>query len=934
MSSYLVRGTALLWAFGNLIPLLAQEFPTTGPCHGDSTITYFGYTYDLVEIEGYCFFAENLKTHQFQNGDSINFVNSINGWQYMVYPWSDGNPGSEWDCMTYPDFSDSLFDVYGGLYNKFAASDPRNLCPSGFHIPHYSELLDAVNSAGGYDYVGGDFKTAGTIEAGTGLWHEPNTEATNSTGFAALPAGFAYGSYSTPFLQRGNIAYFCTLDIIANSLTDVTTSYTWSTAHQAQLYHNSNNFYIPYNNSAGDVGYSVRCVRNPAQIGCMDSLAIDFDPQANVSGPCNVPDCSDPAYANYGEVSSAQDGCFILSEGGPCMGQQSINYFGTDYPLVELAGSCWFAKNLDTDFFNDSTEIPLLITEAEWELAEGPGRCSYNFSDSLQEVYGQLYHGRSVTSDSELCPQGWVIPSRQEWEELRDSLNPIHPGGDLKATGSWVWGTGDWSFPNRFATNSTGFNALPGGQRYDGENFQKINETALFLSRTYQESCCGTTVFRMSLSDFGGDVGISDGNIDDLGASVRCAMRPGCTDSDACNYNPKATLDTGDCTYPDTGYDCFGNCVTALASNGYCYEELIYGCLDDSACNFDPLANQDDGSCIPCDVIAEYCGEGTHWDTEALQCIPDSAIMDTIIAPIPACGPGTYWHPIQEVCLVSIPADTDLDGCVAASDVLNLLAAFGTCPPIPFSSETSWECGDPVNYWDYAYETVLIGDQCWFGEDLKSRRYANGDDIPGNLYREGWSEADSTQTGAQTLYGLHDQYNECDVYSNILGTEVCDSVLNLMNFGRMYNGWAVLDSRSLCPSSWSVPTDGQWMDLETHIGMPESQLDLFTEYRGQDLNMSASLKNEIAPNYWPSDNWSGNGATLFDLRPGAGYRMSHGSYCCGHAQKSYWSSSLYYPVDPEESNRLFFRDITVNAGGIWRAAADKGLALSVRCIKD
>ena len=44
---------------------------------------------------------------------------------------------------------------------------------------------------------------------------------------------------------------------------------------------------------------------------------------------------------------------------------------------------------------------------------------------------------------------------------------------------------------------------------------------------------------------------------------------------------------------------------------------------------------------------------------------------------------GTVWDPVAQECIVAIPTDNDFDGCVTAGDILNLLATFGTCPPIP-----------------------------------------------------------------------------------------------------------------------------------------------------------------------------------------------------------------------------------------------------------
>ncbi len=59
---------------------------------------------------------------------------------------------------------------------------------------------------------------------------------------------------------------------------------------------------------------------------------------------------------------------------------------------------------------------------------------------------------------------------------------------------------------------------------------------------------------------------------------------PGCTDSDACNYNTLATSDDGSCTYAEAGFDCAGNAIAP-------------GCTDPMACNYDNMAQTDDGSC-------------------------------------------------------------------------------------------------------------------------------------------------------------------------------------------------------------------------------------------------------------------------------------------------------------------------------------------------
>ena len=81
----------------------------------------------------------------------------------------------------------------------------------------------------------------------------------------------------------------------------------------------------------------------------------------------------------------------------------------------------------------------------------------------------------------------------------------------------------------------------------------------------------------------------------------------GCTDADACNYNPNATEDDGNCTYQDGIYGCDGECLADADADGICDELEVPGCTDDDACNFDQAATDDDDSCF---FSGELCDDG------------------------------------------------------------------------------------------------------------------------------------------------------------------------------------------------------------------------------------------------------------------------------------------------------------------------------------
>ncbi|HCZ07973.1 MAG TPA: hypothetical protein DHV07_02405 [Flavobacteriales bacterium] len=72
---------------------------------------------------------------------------------------------------------------------------------------------------------------------------------------------------------------------------------------------------------------------------------------------------------------------------------------------------------------------------------------------------------------------------------------------------------------------------------------------------------------------------------------------PGCTDMEACNYDPLANTDDGGCEYAVLYYDCSGDCINDSDGDGVCDELEVSGCTDSEACNYDDEASEDDGSC-------------------------------------------------------------------------------------------------------------------------------------------------------------------------------------------------------------------------------------------------------------------------------------------------------------------------------------------------
>jgi uncharacterized protein (TIGR02145 family) len=126
-----------------------------------------GNLYHTVLIGTQLWMVENLKTTKYSNGDSIHY--STTDCNYDSYCIA-GN-----DSSNTPD--------YGYLYNWYAASDSRNICPVGWHVPSDADWTNLIN------YIGGNFVASKKLnEVGDSHWNYTYPNITNETGFTALPA--------------------------------------------------------------------------------------------------------------------------------------------------------------------------------------------------------------------------------------------------------------------------------------------------------------------------------------------------------------------------------------------------------------------------------------------------------------------------------------------------------------------------------------------------------------------------------------------------------------------------------------------------------------------------------------------------------------------------------------------------------------------------
>ena len=378
--------------------------------------------------------------------------------------------------------------------------------------------------------------------------------------------------------------------------------------------------------------------------------------------------------------------------------------------------------------------------------------------------------------------------------------------------------------------------------RFDGTKNEIFwNGYLVAESASYPQMTIWNSPFSIMTNTEFGNIDHWQGGLDDLGTWSRALTEeeilalynaeppvPGCTDSTACNFDAEATSDDGSC--------------------------IPSGCMDSEACNYNALAECAGEACdYTCCPGPGCCLEGTVWDAELGGCIP-----------------------IEATC----PEDLDFDGVVGVNDLMELLSAFGTdCAPAEEPESAEWTCGDPVSYYGYDYATVLIGEQCWFAENLRTEHYADGEEI-----------GESTS-----------------VFEN--------DTSNLVTFGRLYQWNDDSDAAGLCPTNWHVPNASEWDVMADFV-------DSISE-DGVGLLLKSTQ-------YWESG--AGTDLVGFDGRPG-GFHYNpihpyHGEFAHLGGDGYWWTAT------PVGNGKYVAKHLVVNSDFLLHQEYFPSNGLSVRCLKD
>ncbi len=169
---------------------------------------------------------------------------------------------------------------------------------------------------------------------------------------------------------------------------------------------------------------------------------------------------------------------------------------GNTYHIVKIGDQWWMAENLKVTRYSDGDSIPNVTDNSEWTGLSTGAYCAYNNDTSYVDTYGLLYNWYAVDDSRNIAPEGWHVPTDEEWKQLEMHLGMSQSeaddtgyrgtdeGGKLKEVGNEHWNS-----PNTGATNESGFSALPGGSRhYYHGTFTNIGYSGYWWSSTEYSS--------------------------------------------------------------------------------------------------------------------------------------------------------------------------------------------------------------------------------------------------------------------------------------------------------------------------------------------------------------------------------------------------------------------------------------------------------------
>jgi uncharacterized protein (TIGR02145 family) len=192
------------------------------------------------------------------------------------------------------------------------------------------------------------------------------------------------------------------------------------------------------------------------------------------------------------------------------------------------------------------------------------------------------------------------------------------------------------------------------------------------------------------------------------------------------------------------------------------------------------------------------------------------------------------------------------------------------------------------------YHTVKIGTQVWMVENLNVSHFRNGDILPEAKTDEDWQEA---RKNKQLAWCYYDNKPE-----------------NGKIYGKLYNWYAVNDSRGLAPLGWHIPTDEEWTMLTDFLG---------------GTSVAGGKMKEVGTSHWKSPNTSADNSSGFTALPGGSHHFTGSyNYIGNHG---YWWSTTEFKFNTLDA---WHRYIYSGSSVVISFNLEKVSRASVRCVMD
>jgi uncharacterized protein (TIGR02145 family) len=202
-----------------------------------------------------------------------------------------------------------------------------------------------------------------------------------------------------------------------------------------------------------------------------NDLTIDYSLESDEDGYENEDEDEEAELISIAEISSENN--IIVPD-----------IDGDSYNGVQIGTQFWTTKNLNISKYRNGDEIPQVQDAAEWAALTTGAWCYYENKEENGITYGKLYNWFAVNDPRGLAPEGFHIPSDEEWNCLTEYLGGENvAGGKMKEKGKV-----HWAEPNKKANNTSGFTGLPGGEcNYNG-TFWCLGEIGWWWSSSDDET--------------------------------------------------------------------------------------------------------------------------------------------------------------------------------------------------------------------------------------------------------------------------------------------------------------------------------------------------------------------------------------------------------------------------------------------------------------